>query len=669
MLNDKITSIKGIGPRRAELFGKLGLTSLYELLYFLPRSYKDYSRISSVEECSHGDDAALFLMVDAEPKLARIRRGLDILSVSAHDGSGKIRLTWYNQSYRKAQLSEGMKIYACGRIDSSRGKKMINPALFDAIPGILPVYSLVHGINQRLMREAVKAAIKACKGELEDMLPVCIRKQNSLPALEEAICELHFPHDMDSLHLARRRLAFEDMLVFQLMTKFLKERRGKCRGVAFQSYAIKDFLSNIPFEPTKAQARVMAEIADDMSSDRPMNRLIQGDVGSGKTIPAMYAMAIAVHSGYQAVLLAPTEILSRQHYGILKALFGERAVILHGGMKKSEREAAYSAIATGEALAIVGTHALLQESLSFYRLGLVIADEQHRFGVQQRAKLKGEGSPDMLIMSATPIPRTLTLLLYGDLDLSVLDELPPGRKPVTTRFVPDEKRGKMYDFIVEQLRLGRQAYVVCPLVEPSEELEDAVSAIELYNELRKKLPVRVALLHGQMKSVDKQAAIESFRAGNTDILVSTTVIEVGVDVPNASVMAIENADRFGLAQLHQLRGRVGRGSEASYCFLLSRSKAETAKERLSILTQTQNGFEIAQKDLSMRGPGELLGQRQHGVSELKALMLAADMDVFYAAQKTAEDICENKKLFLECSGLIEKAEGFINNKEKQIAMN
>ncbi len=669
MLDSKLTSMKGIGPRRAELFGKLGLTSFYDLLVFFPRAYKNYSVCESAANCSHSQDAALHLELEGEAKLARLRRGLDILSVSAHDESGKIRLVWYNQGYRKTQIEENAQIYACGRIDLSKGRKMINPMLSQSLPGILPVYPLVRGLNQHILRESVKKAIDACLDELSELLPEEIRLENALPSLRDAIMQIHFPEDLAELESAKKRMAFENMLLFRLMIERIKQQRMNSKGIPFAPAEEATFLESLPFTATRAQKRCIHEIAEDMAKLQPMNRLLQGDVGSGKTAVAIYAMKNAVKNGYQAVLLAPTELLARQHFRLCQSYFGNEALLLLGGMKKSEKEEAYKRIASGEAKAVVGTHTLLQEGISFSKLGLVVTDEQHRFGVEQRAKLKSQGTPDMLIMSATPIPRTLTLLLYGDLELSVLDELPPGRKPILTRMVPEEKREKMYAFIVEQIKKGRQVYAVCPLIEDSEDMENVICAKALYSELKGKLPVRVGMVHGQMKNAEKQEALDSFYSGKTDLLVSTTVIEVGIDVPNASVMVIENAECFGLAQLHQLRGRVGRGAEASYCFLMSGTKSDAARERLLALTKTQNGFELAQKDLEMRGPGELLGQRQHGLDEWSSLSLAPDMEVLYAADKTAKQILSDAALMKKCEALIEKADAALIKNQKRIAMN
>ena len=431
------------------------------------------------------------------------------------------------------------------------------------------------------------------------------------------------------------------------------------------------FIKLLPFEPTNAQLKAMEEIRRNLAGERLMNRLLQGDVGSGKTAVALYAMYAAMKNGKQAALMAPTEILAAQHYTTLCKIFGaENVAYLKGGMKKAEREAELARIATGEAKAITGTHALLQGDVEFHDLGMVITDEQHRFGVKQRATIGAKGSAaDVLIMSATPIPRTLAMILYGDLSVSCIDELPPGRKPVATRLVPEHKRQDMYKFIEEQAKAGQQAYIVCPLVEGSDSMDDVQSAVELYEELKKQLSVPVGLLHGQMSNAAKEKAAEAFRRGETGVLVATTVIEVGVDVPNATIMAIENADRFGLAQLHQLRGRVGRGDKRSYCFLLSGDSSEAAQQRLSTLVKTNSGFEIAETDLLMRGPGEFLGKKQHGISEFAAASLAMDISVMKEAKDAAEEILSDRQAMAEASPLIHRAWSRLEAMEGEIARN
>ena len=668
---DSITSLKGIGPRKAESLGRLGLFSLKDLLYFFPRGHRDYSRPTYIMGARHGDEGAFELTVRTEPKLARIRRGLDITTAKAYDQSGEITLTWYNQPYRKGGISAGDKIVACGRVDRSRGVRLVNPAVYRELPGILPVYPLTAGVTQAMLRDAVRAALEGCIGGIEETLPGEIRAEYSLMGIADALKNIHYPSDMEAVRGARRRLAFEDMLLFRLMLSMMQREMPK-RTFKMKLDGIREeFVSLLPFPPTNAQLRAMDDIAGDLGGKTLMNRLLQGDVGSGKTAVAMFAMFAAAKNGRQAAIMAPTEILAAQHSATLRRTFGEGSVaFLRGGMKKAEREREKARIASGEAKYIVGTHALLQGDVEFFDLGMVITDEQHRFGVGQRAAMGAKGrQTDVLIMSATPIPRTLSLILYGDLSVSDLDELPPGRKPVATRLVPEHRREDMYRFIEEQARAGFQAYVVCPLVESSDSLEGVQSAEELYGELKDKLSVSVGLLHGQMSPAQKEKAAAAFRAGETKVLVATTVIEVGVDVPNATIMAIENADRFGLAQLHQLRGRVGRGSERSYCFLLSRGSGEAAEERLRTLVKTGNGFVIAQKDLEMRGPGEFLGKRQHGLNEFAAASLALDIDALQAAQKAADAILENPENMKRAAGLLERAREKLALMDGEIARN
>lgn len=670
ILNDHITSLKGIGPRKAEALGRLGLFSLKDLLYFFPSGHRDYSQPLYIMGARHGDEGAFEVTVCSEPKLARIRRGLDITTARAYDQSGEITLTWYNQPYRKGSLAMGDKIVACGRVDRSRGVKLINPAVYHELPGILPVYPLTSGVTQTTLRDAVRMVLNGCADSIGETLPDAMREKYRLMGIKDALWGIHFPASMEAMKEARRRLAFEDMLLFRLMLAMMQRSLPE-RDIGMELEGVKDeFLSMLPFVPTNAQLRAMDDIDGDLKKDTLMNRLLQGDVGSGKTAVAMYAMFAAAKNGRQAALMAPTEILAAQHSDSLGRVFGpENVACLKGGMRKSERDAVKSRIASGQAGYIVGTHALLQDDVDFFDLGMVITDEQHRFGVGQRAAMGAKGrQTDVLIMSATPIPRTLSLILYGDLAVSSLNELPPGRKPVITRLVPEHKREDMYRFIDEQAQLGHQAYVVCPLVESSDSLEGVQSAEELYNELKASMKATVGLLHGQMSSVQKEKAAAAFRAGETRVLVATTVIEVGVDVPSATIMAIENADRFGLAQLHQLRGRVGRGSETAYCFLLSGSSGEAAEERLRMLVKTNDGFAIAEKDLEMRGPGEFLGKRQHGLNEFAAASLAMDVDALQAAQSAADEILSGQP-GCESAVLISKAAERLAGIEGKIAPN
>lgn len=674
-LEAPIISIKGIGPRRAEALGKLGLFSLRDLLYFAPRDYQDFSAETPVPEAAHGAILALRVTLAAEPKHARIRRGMEITTVRARvcgaepeDKAAQLSLVWYNQPYRARGIAAGQEWVACGRMDRSRGAKLLNPALYAELPGIVPVYPLVQGLSQKVVRDAVAAALAAA-GEIEETLPDALRARYGLMPLAQALFALHRPPDLQTLKAAKDRLAFEDMLLFSLMCSMLRRERLAQPGPMFRMEGMRArFLELLPFAPTGAQLRAMEEISREISSGRRMNRLLQGDVGSGKTAVALFLMYAAAENGCQSVLMAPTEILAQQHFAAVQSIFGERACLLRGGMKKKERDAAYAAIRSGDALGVVGTHALLSEGVEFRDLGAVIADEQHRFGVRQRAAIGAKGGwPHTLIMSATPIPRTLSLILYGDLDVSVLDELPPGRKPVTTRYVPRAKREAMYGFVEDQVRKGRQAYVVCPLVEQSEALEEVRSANEVFAELEKMLHARVGLLHGKMAAAKKEEIAQAFRKGEIDVLVSTTVIEVGVDVRNATVMVVENADRFGLAQLHQLRGRVGRGSAESFCFLLSDADSDAARERLAALTRTNDGFAIAEKDLMMRGPGEFLGQRQHGLGELAAAKLAGDMAALNNARAAADALLAQETP--ECAPLLMRARALLAARGGEIAPN
>ncbi len=637
MLERPITVLKGIGEKRAALFQKLGVNSVNDLLRLMPREYLDYSTVTPVATAEDAEMVALKIRITAEPHAYYLRAKMQIVSATAADETGKIRLIWFNQPFRKGQLALGETYFACGRMDRTHGPRLVNPTLFKELPGLMAIYPLVQGLSQGQLRLAVRQALEQYLPACAETLPARLRSEYGLCGIQDALRNLHQPSDAEALKAARRRLSFEDVLYFMLAMAHVRREREKMQGIAFHTKGmVETFVSRLSFAPTSAQMRVFREIAADMGKKLPMNRLIQGDVGSGKTALAQLALYIAKENGFQGVLMAPTEVLARQHYQNMQPFFGDEICLVVGGMKPDVKAAAYERIADGHARVIVGTHALLQEKLIFHRLGLVVADEQHRFGVRQRAAIADKGNaPDVLIMSATPIPRTLALILYGDLDVSVLDEMPPGRKQVKTYFVPEEKREDLYAFLEKKVRMGQQAYVVCPLVETSEQL-DVRSAEDVYKELQKKLPLKFGLLHGRMTSVKKERVLEAFVKKEIDCVVSTTVIEVGVDVPNATIMVIENAERFGLAQLHQLRGRVGRGEQQSFCFLLSGSRAETARRRLQVLTQTNDGFLIAQKDLEIRGPGQFLGTQQHGLDTLAATCMADDMDVLAAGRAAAD---------------------------------
>lgn len=669
MLENPITSVKGVGPRRAEAFGKLGLTCLYDLLRFMPRDYIDCSRTTPVSGMVDGSPCLLHLEVVGNDKIVRTKTGTMLL-VDARDGSGCLKLCLFNQAYRYGKLNKGSSAYFYGKADLKHGRRLISPITFSQIPGIIPIYPTTNGLSQKIIRSTVRAALDTA-GHVHDSLPLSIRERFSVCELGFALKNLHFPEDLDSLESARRRLVFEDMLAYTLMLNLFKKSTRQNKGIKFDVNGLfESFSKLLPFNLTNAQVRVMREIEADMNTEAPMNRLLQGDVGSGKTAIALYAMFIAVHNGYQAALMAPTEILARQHYQSLKNIFGDKACMLVGSQPQSQRKQISAKIERGEYTAITGTHALFQESVGFGNLGVVIADEQHRFGVEQRAAIGHKGiAPDYLIMSATPIPRTLALMIYGNLNVSIVNELPPGRKPIDTRFVPEGRREAMYRFIEDRLRRGEQAYVVCPSIDPIEGMDNIRSATEVFSELSDKLSVRTALLHGRMKSKDKDEVVERFRKGEIELIVSTTVIEVGVDVPNATIMVIENADRFGLAQLHQLRGRVGRGGQASFCFLLTQSNGGNTKERLSVLQKSNDGFEIARKDLELRGPGEFLGTRQHGMDEFAATGLASDMSILEDAVVASDMIMSDKALQIACGDIITRSNKILSKKLKEIALN
>ncbi len=646
MLDIELTSIKGIGPKRAERLASMGLYSLKEVLFFSPRKYIDYSRPVSISDAEHGEYVLVSAAEIGRPYRRKINRSLEVLSVTISDGETKFQAVWFNQGYLLSKIpasSDGW--YICGRVDRSHGLRLLEASFVREFPGIIPVYPLTKGISQAALRSLIKACVGYAleNGLLTETIPDMLRIKYCLPGITKAIKELHFPSSLDSASAAKRRFAFEDAAVFATVLELLRRSRSKKRGVSFNSQGLQaEYLDMLPFVPTDAQLRVMRELEQDMERAHPMNRLIQGDVGSGKTTLAIYAMYVAVKNGYQAVIMAPTEILAEQHYAKLKAIFGDGAALISGSIKKTELALTLERIRSGDALAVVGTHALIESNIVFYRLGLVITDEQHRFGVRQRSSLERKSiDPDTIIMSATPIPRTLALILYGDLDISVVNDKPPGRLSIITSFVPANKRTAMYRYIEERIKHDAiQAYVVCPLIENGEGSENIRSVESVFSELSHMLDVRCALLHGRLKNDDKERAMNAFRQGSIDILVSTTVIEVGVDVPNACIMVIEAADRFGLAQLHQLRGRVGRGNNESRCFLLSDSKSANAKERIKTLVEISDGFLIADKDLKLRGPGDVLSAEQHGITGFGVSLMAMNEEMLLEARRFANDIIE-----------------------------
>lgn len=661
-LDDEVRFLKGVGPRNAEKLAKIGVRTLYDLLYLIPRRYEDRTNVRPIRSLRSGETVTVRgRIIDAKKETKGGR--LTLIKGAISDGDSAIRLVWFNQKwvYDALTRSMGREMVAYGTVKEGMwGLQMESPEweILDGEGGeelfasVVPVYPLTEGISQKVLRRIARTAVSVMPA-LPDPLPEEIRKQFGLSHIAEAIRAVHLPESLAEAEEARRRLVFEEFLILQLALALRRAEVVAASGISFDATDVNlaELEEILPWPLTNAQKRVIGEIYRDMRSPHPMNRLLQGDVGSGKTVVAAAAMLAAIRSGYQAALMVPTEILAEQHYINLTRLLeplGLDIELLVGRLTKREKDRARERTRSGEAHIAVGTHALIQEGVEFKKLGLVVVDEQHRFGVLQRGRLreKGYGNPDVLVMTATPIPRTLTLTLYGDLDLSVLDEMPPGRKPIKTYWKSRTEREAVYDGVRKLLDAGAQVYVVCPLIEESEKMQ-AQAATELYEDLSERWlgGYRVGLLHGQMKTAEKAEVMDAFRRGELQVLVSTTVIEVGVDVPNATVMVIEDANRFGLAQLHQLRGRVGRGERQSYCVLIAEATTTDAEERLRALVKTTNGFEIAEADLRIRGPGELFGTKQAGFVDFRVADLLRDGAMLEQAKEAAETILkQNPKL-------------------------
>ena len=648
-LQTDVRYIKGIGEARAKALSKLGIGTLQDLIGYFPRRYEDRTMTRTIRELELGETVCVRAMIAQDPTASRISGGRTVVKARAVDDSGALDLTFFNQEYRKNSLHRGETYIFCGKVEGNLlTRRMINPIVEregeQVLTGhIVPIYPLTAGVSQNLLYKAVGQGLTACRHLLADCLPDAVRQEHSLCHSGYAYENIHFPADAEALNLARRRMVFEELFILSCGLQMLRSRRTDVAGPACAAADMEEFYGALPFSLTNAQRRAIGEAVADMRSGRPMNRLCQGDVGSGKTMVAAGCVWFAARSRWQSALMAPTEILARQHYENLAPLFekfGLRCALLTGSTKARERRDILENLALGEIDLCIGTHALLTEDVSYARLGLVITDEQHRFGVNQRAALgqKAE-NPHMLVLSATPIPRTLALIIYGDLDVSVMNELPPGRQKVDTFAVDERYRQRINKFIRKQVEAGHQVFIVCPLVGQEDQLPDERKAAAAYaKKLREEVfpDLRVCLLHGKMKAKEKEKVMEDFAAGNGDILVATTVVEVGVDVPNATCMVVENAERFGLSQLHQLRGRVGRGQAKSYCILLSEHPSEETKRRLKVMTQTNDGFEISREDLALRGPGDFFGQRQHGLPALKIADLSCDMALLDEAQQAAK---------------------------------
>ena len=648
-LQTDVRYIKGIGEARAKALSKLGIATLQDLIGYFPRRYEDRTMTRTIRELELGETVCVRAMIANDPVASRISGGRTVVKARAVDDSGALDLTFFNQEYRKNSLHRGETYIFCGKVEGNLlARRMINPIVEQegqqVLTGhIVPIYPLTAGVSQNLLYKAVGQGLTACRHLLTDCLPDAVRQEHQLCHSGYAYENIHFPADAEALNLARRRMVFEELFILSCGLQMLRSRRTDVAGPACAAADMEEFYRALPFPLTNAQRRAITEAVTDMESGRPMNRLCQGDVGSGKTMVAAGCVWFAAQSGWQSALMAPTEILARQHYENLTPLFekfGLRCALLTGSTKARERRDILENLALGSIDLCIGTHALLTEDVSYARLGLVITDEQHRFGVNQRAALgqKAE-NPHMLVLSATPIPRTLALIIYGDLDVSVMNELPPGRQKVDTFAVGESYRQRVNQFIRKQVEAGHQVFIVCPLVGQEDHIPDERKAAAAYaKKLREEVfpDLRVCLLHGKMKPKEKEKVMEDFAAGSGDILVATTVVEVGVDVPNATCMVVENAERFGLSQLHQLRGRVGRGQAKSYCILLSEHPSEETKRRLKVMTKTNDGFEISREDLALRGPGDFFGQRQHGLPALKIADLSCDMALLDEAQQAAK---------------------------------
>ena len=673
-LDTDIRYIKGIGEARARSMGKLGIHDLAGLVSYFPRAYEDRTRICPIDQLTDGESVCVRAMVAETPTLSRIRGGQEIVKVRAVDETGALHITFFHSSYVRLTLKRGQFYIFYGRVSvQGRLRSMVNP-IFEAgyepsrfTGRIVPIYRLKAGLSQRTVMQCVRSALDFCADSLPDYLPAGVALDNGLATARYAYENIHFPKDAGALAIARRRLVFEELFVLVCALGMIRGGRQKAAGTPLARAELSDFTASLPFTPTGAQLRAINEAAEDMCSGRAMNRLVQGDVGSGKTLVAAACVWYAARSGAQSAFMAPTEILAEQHFATLSGFlepFGIRVAKLTGSMRAKERREVLAGLASGETGLCVGTHALLSEDVEFKNLALVVTDEQHRFGVEQRAALVGKGTrPHLLVMSATPIPRTLALIIYGDLDVSIIDELPPGRQKVGTFAVDESYRARLNGFIEKLAHEGRQIFVVCPRIEENEEGADGIKSAEEHAEaLRAALPdLKIACIHGKMKAKEKDEIMSAFARGETDVLVSTTVIEVGVDVPNAALMVIENADRFGLSQLHQLRGRVGRGQHKSWCILVSDAKGEEARARLSAMVHISDGFKIAEEDLRMRGPGDFFGSRQHGLPELHIADLGADMDVLRRAKDAAERLLQADPGLrkIENAGLRRRAEALI----------
>lgn len=639
-----IRFLKGVGEKRAELLRKKGIDTVGALLRFYPRAYLDWQNITPISECHEGENVCVRAEITSPVKTANIRRGMTLYKFSAADDSGVIEVTLFNRKYLAENLREGRSYLFYGKLGYGITlRRMSSPEIMPAeYMGIEPVYAATEGLSSKTIEKIMKNAL-VYTDSMQDAIPDGIRQKNGLCDFKTALKSIHFPLERQALESAKRRLVFEELFVLQTGLLFLKRRRRALAGCTVKENLLDEFKKTLSFKLTGAQERVINECLSDMMSPRPMNRLIQGDVGSGKTAVAAALMYISAGNGFQSALMAPTELLAEQHFKTLCKITensGIKCALLTGSLTKKQKDEVKAGLKSGEIKVAVGTHALLTDDVEFENLGLVVTDEQHRFGVGQRGRLSSKGNnPHTLVMSATPIPRTLGLIIYGDLDISIIDEYPAGRQKIATYCVDSSYNARVCNYIKKFIAEGRQAYIVCPLVDENEAL-GIKSASEYYEELSENQfkGYTVGLLHGKMKPKDKESVMRRFAAGEIQLLISTTVIEVGIDVPNAALMVIENAERFGLSQLHQLRGRIGRGEYSSACILISDVKSGDTKRRLDVIKNNTDGFKIADEDLKLRGPGDFLGSRQHGLPDMKIADIFADRETLHSAGKEAEEL-------------------------------
>ena len=675
-LNKNIQYIKGVGPARVKLLNKLGIYTLNDIINYFPRTYEDRSKTKKLSDIYDGEEILVIAKVITTVVVRKIRKGLTIYKVIVSDKTNNCEITWYNQEYIKNKIKKGNTYKFYGKVNSKFGKLEMNTPIIEEINiskntgKIVPIYPSTNNLTQNVLRLIVENAIEEIKGQIKETLPDYILKEYNLCNLEYAIKKIHFPDNFSEYNIARKRLAFEEIMTMQLLLmKLKKSYNNELNGIQFdKNIKMSDVINDLPYKLTKAQLKVLEEIDSDMESKKCMNRLLQGDVGSGKTVVSIIASYKAVKSGMQVAIMAPTAILATQHleeFNKILSKYNIKSELLISSITKKNKNEILEKLKNGEIDIIIGTHALLEENVIFNKLGLVVTDEQHRFGVKQREKIISKGTnPDTIVMTATPIPRTLALILYADLDISIIDELPPNRKKIDTFAVTKGLENRVNNFIKKQINEGRQVYVVCPLVEESEEI-NAKSVMELAKKYKNDIfrEYRVEYLHGKMKTKEKDIIMEKFKKGDIDILISTTVIEVGVNVPNASIMVVENAERFGLAQLHQLRGRVGRGEYKSYCILKYQGNSEVIKQRMKIMQDTNDGFVISEKDLELRGSGEFFGTRQHGLPEFKIASIYEDMEMIKSIQSIAIKILnEDPELKLEKNTKFKKV---INSKLKE----